>query len=385
MTYMATTPFGRRLVTAGLLEQIARADAPPQLPHAEKWALFDDLCAAKATYDVTDRDLAVLHALLGFHPTKELSADAQLVVFPSNASLSQRCHGMAESTLRRHLAALVRAGLIRRHDSPNGKRYARRRQGEVMQAYGFDLRPLLELGADIAAAADQAREQAEALRCLREEVVILRRDAVKLLAYAQDTQPDGAWSQVAERLDQTHRVLRRKMAFETLQALRDLLADLLKTLRKALLETPEMSGTDSRNERHHTESEIESSDFEQCEEGTTDAADAPNHTGPNVPLGMVLRACPDLLPYADRPPQSWRELVITAETVRPMMGISSDGWRHALRVMGPETASVCVAAILQKVSAIRSPGAYLRRLTQKAADGAFSPTPMILSLLRAAR
>ena len=60
--------------------------------------------------------LAVLSALLSFHRGKELADDDALIVFPSNAALSERAHGMAESTLRRHLAALVRAGLILRRD-----------------------------------------------------------------------------------------------------------------------------------------------------------------------------------------------------------------------------------------------------------------------------
>ena len=46
--------------------------------------------------------------------------------FPSNNKLRSRAYGMSEPTLRRHLASLVKAGLLIRRDSPNGKRYARR-------------------------------------------------------------------------------------------------------------------------------------------------------------------------------------------------------------------------------------------------------------------
>jgi len=74
---------------------------------------------------VTERALAVLNALLTFPPETALTGEDDLVVFPSNQLLSLRAHGMPASTLRRHLAALVDAGLIIRRDSPNGKRYAR--------------------------------------------------------------------------------------------------------------------------------------------------------------------------------------------------------------------------------------------------------------------
>jgi len=67
-----------------------------------------------------------------------------LVVFPSNRELSVRAHGPAPATLRWALAQLVEAGLVIRRDSPNGKRYVRRGEGgEIAQAFGFDLTPLV--------------------------------------------------------------------------------------------------------------------------------------------------------------------------------------------------------------------------------------------------
>lgn len=95
-------------------------------PATDKWKLYRSVCEARPLLGVTDRSLAVLNALLSFYPKSELAGDADLVVFPSNAQLSLRAHGMAEQTLRRHLSALVDAGLIIRKDSPNGKRYARK-------------------------------------------------------------------------------------------------------------------------------------------------------------------------------------------------------------------------------------------------------------------
>ncbi|MBO9134918.1 replication initiation protein RepC, partial [Rhizobium sp. B209b/85] len=50
---------------------------------------------------LSDRALAVLNALLSFYPGNELSAKHGLAVFPSNAQLSIRAHGIAPATLRR--------------------------------------------------------------------------------------------------------------------------------------------------------------------------------------------------------------------------------------------------------------------------------------------
>ena len=148
MTYQPITPF-RRAVDVAVVEQALRAEeAVPQL-QISKWDILRDLTEARHVYQLSDRALAVLQALLSFHPETELNSDGRnLVVFPSNAALCARLGGMACSTMRRHLADLVRAGVVGRRDSPNGKRFARFGGAEV-QAFGFDLTPLLAQAEEI--------------------------------------------------------------------------------------------------------------------------------------------------------------------------------------------------------------------------------------------
>ena len=122
---LATTPFGRRPATlAQVATQLVAKQRSPTAA-ADKWSVFRNLCAAKDRLGLSERPLAVLNALISFHPEAILTGP-QLTVFPSNAQLSLRAHGMAPATLRRHLTTLVDAGLIIRRDSPNGKRYARK-------------------------------------------------------------------------------------------------------------------------------------------------------------------------------------------------------------------------------------------------------------------
>ena len=84
------------------------------------------------------------------------------------------------------------------------------------------------------------------------------------------------------------------------------------------------------------------------------------------PLGMVLRACPDIADYARNGISGWGELVETANLVRGALGISPDAWNQACEAMGAVDAAIMVAAMLQKGEAISSPGGYLRSLTAKA-------------------
>lgn len=396
MQHLSLTPFGGQPLSAGLLAARALATKPQTIAGTnqtsiDKWSLFNDLREARARFGVTDRDLGVLYALLTFLPAKALAQEAELIVFPSNASLSDRAHGMAESTLRRHLAALVRAGLLLRHDSPNGKRYAARdRSGVLVAAFGFDLRPLLTRAPEIIAAAETCRDQALALRRLRETLVLHLRDAAKLLAYGLDSDPTQNWPAIEARLIPLRRTLRRKIEAPELADLCTEAGDILADIHRALsFKSEEMHATDAQNERHHTNSNKDSKDFEPCLE-TGRGADQPSPASgtsdkslPTLPLYLIIKACPDLEPYAQGRLADWRDLIAAAGFVRGMMGVSASAWEEAKHVMGPETASAVIAAMLQRIASITNPGGYLRALSAKAATGAFSVGPMIMSLLNA--
>ncbi|KIU54215.1 replication initiation protein RepC, partial [Bradyrhizobium elkanii] len=103
---------------------VATARPPEKVVH--KWKIFHAICTARPRLGVSERSLSVLNALLTFHPETALTGEDDLIVFPSNHQLSLRAHGMPASTLRRHLAVLVDAGLVARRGSPNGKRSARK-------------------------------------------------------------------------------------------------------------------------------------------------------------------------------------------------------------------------------------------------------------------
>lgn len=389
MEILTTTPFGPRRMSYELLKQETAATAPAPLPQSDKWGLFRELCAARTAFGLSDRDLTVLSALLSFHPGKDLEDAGALIVFPSNAALSQRAHGMAESTLRRHLAALVRAGVIRRHDSPNGKRYAARgADGTIARAFGFDLRPLLVRTEEIARAAQALRETEDRKRRLREEITLLKRDAVKLLDYGRETVKGPDWDGLGAALLDLHRRSRRKADLGTVQVLRDELKAFLAQLRDVIVagmpsESENMSGNDSEFGRHYQNSKPDYYCLENSMEHAreTEAPPQPTPPEPQLPLMLVVKACPDILDYAEDGICRWSDLCHAADFVRGMMGVSPDAWQQAIRVMGHPTAAIVLVSILQRIQHIRSPGGYLRSLTRKAADGAFSPGPMVMALL----
>jgi len=104
----------------------------------------------------------------------------------------------------------------------------------------------------------------------------------------------------------------------------------------------------------------------------------------NFPLGMVLRACPEIGMYGPGGSiGSWRDRIAAALVVRSMLGVSPSAYQEACEVMGPDNAATAMACILERGGHINSPGGYLRDLTRKAAKGEFSLGPMLMALLRA--
>ena len=397
MEYTPISPFMRPISHAHL-RVIERPEASVPARPVNKWELLRELSKAQAAFGVSERDLTVLQGLLSFFPDDALGGNAEMVVFPSNKAICERLNGMPCSTMRRHLARLVDAGLLQRRDSPNGKRYVRK-HGEERVAFGFDLSPLYCQSEEIARAAEAVREAEERVRRLREVVSLMRRDLAALAEFGDEMQPGlGIWDQLRDKAILTARALRRKLSIEDLAAYRADLEALLNHARNIIdrSETEEMNTNDARSERHHHNSNKESIDLEPALEKSGAAAGVPDvdrdepvadvdeqdtrHL-PKIPLHLVIAACPSLKTFYQGEIRHWHQLFDAACHVRPAMGISASAWEEAQRFMGPEQASIVVAAMLERFADIRSPGGYLRALTAKAVAGEFSCGPMVMALI----
>ena len=397
MEYTPISPFMRPISHAHL-RVIERPEASVPGRPVNKWELLRELSKAQADFGVSERDLTVLQGLLSFFPDDALGGNAEMVVFPSNKAICERLNGMPCSTMRRHLARLVEAGLLQRRDSPNGKRYVRK-HGEERVAFGFDLSPLYCQSEEIARAAEAVREAEERVRRLREVVSLMRRDLAALAEFGDEMQPGiGLWDQLRDTAVLTARALRRKLSIEDLAAYRADLEALLDQARNIIdgSETEEMNTNDARSERHHHNSNKESIDLEPALEKSGAAAGVPDvdrdepvadvdeqdtrHL-PKIPLHLVIAACPSLKTFYQGEIRHWHQLFDAACHVRPAMGISASAWEEAQRFMGPEQASIVVSAMLERFEDIRSPGGYLRALTAKAVAGEFSCGPMVMALI----
>lgn len=403
---IVATPFGRRGVSyAQLARQFASENINAE-QSIDKWKLFRRICEARTHLGVSDRSLAVLNALLSFYPKTELREENGLVVFPSNEQLSLRAHGMSEQTLRRHLAALVDAGLILRKDSPNGKRYARKnRSGNISDAFGFSLSPLIARASEIEQIAETLAEERLQLQRLREKISLCRRDIIKLIELLSDSVDferletlRGRYSLITSTLDRKTKGPQLALILEDLNEIR---SDIAKFLEKQL-EIEKISANAYQNERRIQTSESESyfeddqivekphiqlsdvsTSSEQAGLSISSTASRTSISEDRYDLQTVLNACPDISHYGPNGAvRSWIDLKTAANVVKTMLSISQSAYEEAEREIGPQATYTIIACILERSEQINSAGGYLRSLIRKKRSGSFSVRPMLMALLR---
>ena len=229
----------------------------------------------------------------------------------------------------------------------------------------------------------------------RSQLVLRLRDATKLSSFAEQQGLSIDWPAITSALGDIRRSLRRRLTKADIDHFSDQLNPIEQFLAAtfALHQTDPLSDSDAHIERHCQNSEEEylescqdrnlarpDSSEPRCSE-SSNTIDRIMPRGKELHLGQVLKACPDILPYAENGLRNWPDLVAAAGRVRRMMGISATAWEEALAAMGPLSAAITLVAILQRFTAIRNPGGYLRSLSKQAVVGAFWPGPMIQALL----
>src|SRR5215203_2741655 len=357
---------------------------------AHKYQVVDAICVAKDRLGLSNGAIAVLRALISFHPNVTLQTGEPLVIHPSNKLLQARANGMAEATLRRHLATLVSSGIIARRDSPNGKRYVRQGADEK-QIYGFDLSLLVARAPEFETLKKAVEAEARERRRLLDLVTIYRRDLRETITEALLLHLPGDWEGIQATFASLSHERADRLGSDRLRALVDGLDQLGRhvddTLRKTMSST-DSDGDGAQFERQLLESKpkpfLESEPGFRESQGQCAAVQPEARRSPprEFPLSMVLQACPDFALFARHGVSSWRDFVSVAETVRGAFGISPSAWAEAVDSMGAEEACVALAAIVQRSAMIKSPGGYLRNLTEKARAGKFSAWPMLMALWR---
>lgn len=394
MKQYETTSSGRRANPLALKMQLNRMEITGQEKSVKKWTVYNDCKKLSKQLELTDNSFKVLEALIKFYPGDNLRPGIQLIVFAQNEQICERAFGMPESTLRDQINKLIEAGLILRKDSPNRKRYpVRDKNGTIVDAFGFDLSPLLLRSQEISDLVKQLQIEKETLDSEKKHLISLQGNVYDLIKVGKEEGVCANWDQIesnyraiVERKGRVPQLEEVRAAFESLSRLRCEVFNILEAHH-----VPPKFGADGaefrrRIEDSKPESLLEFESGSELDEGETAAAEPKAMREPLkvLPIGIVLRACPDIADYGPAGRiESWRDLMSAAVVVRSTLGVSPSAYQEACEVMGPENAAVAMACILERAGHVRSPGGYLRDLTHKAARDEFSLRPMLMALLRA--
>jgi replication initiation protein RepC len=320
----------------------------------ERHIVIDTLRTAAPLLGLTAPVIATLDAMLSCLAPKR----THHTVFASNQTLTHRCNGISDRTLRRHAATLQEAGLLTRHDSPNGKRFSKHSRAEgTSLRFGFDLTPLFDRLHEIASLA------AETLRA-RDQIAFLR---LKIRAAANEALRQNPEDIAAQ---DTLRLLRRKLTVAECEAL---LAQQNPTAlpHETASDAPEMTAKDGQSVRHH-----QNSNKEIIEEESPQAP---------ITLQDLLTGCTEAAELSPKKIETLQDVVAHARTLAPMLGITPQCYEAAQNRLGAVRTATTVWAMMQFHSKIRSVGAYFRAVTTGAKSASFNPDHLVRQMCKRAR
>lgn len=366
-------------------------------------------------------DLLLLDTLAAFTQPQDWGAGRRPIVWASNAYLMEQT-GFSLSTLKRHARRLVEVGIIAFQDSPNGKRWGRRdAQGEIVEAYGFDLAPLCARAEELEAIAAQLSAERTLCQRLKRQITIARRCIRARLDVAEKADwTDGGWNDLRETFETLlEKLPRAQIGSHVLMALFDMFSQLRTRVEGAFMKASECVEENTapvcKSDMHYSKKAIltprqtssephiritnqlqslecnstqkKSTAHQRPEvmiakpktEKTTNKEHEPIDPVPDrslveVELSTILQACPEFTSWGRNLGgyiRDWHDFVRVAEQLAPMIGVSAQSWTHAQFHVGRHAAAAALALVFEKVHTgeVTSPGGYLLGMIRKARSG----------------
>jgi replication initiation protein RepC len=248
---------------------------------------------------------------------------------------------------------------MKRHDSPNRKRYRVRSSDGQCISYGLSLAPLLERASELLAAAQEMENT-------RRDRVFLRKQILTKLAQLDESEPESKFCQEARK------ALRRKLSMAEYRALLTELGAECQIMSTAV-DAPKamkLPANDGHNVRHHSKSEKEQNDLESARNDET------------PPVQTLTAVCNQATSFATNSLRNWLDVENHARTLAPMMGIHPSTFEKALRKVGSQKASCAIFIILQLGSRIRDFGAYFHSITLGRREPDFNPITLLERISR---
>lgn len=313
---------------------------------------------------------------------------SRLLVWPSNERLSERT-GLSERAVRYALRDLIQLEVVTPKDSANGKRYAiRTPDGTIVDAFGFDLTPLVSRAGEWTQLLRTLAAEEEAKRRSFDHLTVCRRAVAEALTGLAVSYPEmGVQDLSAQASDLQLRSPKRRSG-------RDLAPQLLHAwieLRRQVEERFMIAACAGKSSRHiETDNDFSS---ETCKQGFPKEAEAVRQVEQSDTLvepSLVAEACPVMRDFAPGQPLTADTIMILGTDLRASIGAHASAWSEACVGLGRLRAAIMVLIVAQiheddvrsGEHRIQNPGGYFRKLVRLAVEGRFDINVELMGMRR---
>lgn len=329
-------------------------------PAPDPYRVIQSIRTLRRELGLTSNDLATLQALISFTPKKDSASDnGMTIVFPSNASLSERTNGLDERTLRRCISRLVRSGLINRRDSATRKRFPLRYGGVIRDAFGFDLAPMYHREQELKAWAQEVSQDAEQLRSLKAKALALR---VEAMAHTNDEKIVTLLAEFRKTLRRT--TLSQEDVIKIIERLHSILGNHEDKSQfpagnpaMTIGETEEMSATTGQNDRL-----VESKTLNFTKRGKESLETTRNLKKQHDPKTMEWTDLVHVSSFYPNEPRDRQTVVRIITDIGSLLRVNQQKLLAHLQASGPGRVLLALDTIIGKASHIRHPARYLDRV-----------------------
>jgi len=390
-----------RKIERGLIRQAQNITASD----VDRSRVLRALEAAMHPLGLSDGEFATLRVLILATRNTDWQPGARPLAWPSNQHLAGTA-GRSIGTIKARIRRYRLLGLLRMHDSANGKRRGSRNpDGSIVEAYGFDLSPLRERYAELLEHGDKHRRETSRFTIGQRQLNADARLVRQIVAHAAELALTGTeWPALATGLDEAleaaraarrgHDVVRFDALLQTVHTLRERALELLDTLVLKLDSDPTGS-VDCPHIQIQTKPPLEN--VQAGDAGSRQGSSphllaktttgslrrtAPIRTSPSELAALFPAAAAYVHAHAD-----WDDACSGAARLGRDLGVRRETYVEAVTLLGREGAALalCITAERQARGEIRrTPGSYFAGMTERARTGqldlartlwAFATTP----------
>jgi replication initiation protein RepC len=379
-------PTGRRKITPAMIA--ARAARPTTWQPIKRGEALSALKRAAPALGIPRQVVTLLDYLVGRTRDVDWTEGGRPVAWPSNVTL-QDVLDVGRTQVKTLIRVALEHGLLEMDESPNGQRYGYREEGQIAEAYGFDLTPLAARAAEleqIARAHQERRREGARMRAritsVRNKVLMiaeaggwpaLSAEAHTLAGLRGDIRDPGQLAPVLSRLEALSLMAEERLTACALPVETDPMgtADrppITPTNHLKIAEANTVTAglkpvaheeSRSRDCGSNPNKSLQEPKTKGMREGTVSAL-----RGFVVTPEFILQIAPQFRDWVRSGRPKWGELEEAATFVRSDLGISLHAWGQACVVLGRMEAVSVLAAIAarQAVGKVRSAGGLLRRM-----------------------